>query len=396
MKVLVTALTLMFSGLCFAEENYDMNGKWGVGLGAGFNNMIGSDAFTEGTNELGPNFTGGLWVRYHFSQRFAVELAYTRLVFDYENDSSVTLANLDPAVDVLDLNIAYRMWPTSAWHGLIQFGLGYAKQSDIAGVNGNEDDFVMKLRLGPEYMLNNELMLGAYADLHHVNVGSGDDSELVTVSPLLALTYYFGAGPKKETVKKVDTDGDGIDDKSDKCPGTKAGVTVDGNGCPLPIDSDGDGVADKDDQCPATPAGKPVTNYGCTQTQKLEFILNVQFALGSSRVNQAYTADLEKFANFLKKFENTKAEIEGHTDNTGSETVNYRLSQKRAESVRRFIIKKFAVPADRLTAKGYGPSQPVAENKTAAGRKKNRRVVAHVQTTVEKGAKTGTIKAPAK
>lgn len=300
---------------------------------------------------------------------------------DYDNQLGL-LANLNPAVDVVDVNAAYRIFPTSRWHGLLQLGLGYARLKDLGGASMSEDDFSMKLRLGAEFMATPDLMLALYGDIHHINVGSGNDSELMTFSPLLALTYYFGQSGA--TSEFIDADGDGIADHKDKCPGTAASVPVGADGCPLPVDSDKDGVVDSEDQCPGTPAGKSVTEYGCTQTQKLEFVLNVQFALGRSNVDERYTGDLKKFANFLKKYPNTKAEIEGHTDSTGSEQVNFRISQARANAVRNYLIKKMGISAKRLTAKGYGPTQPIADNSTKEGRQKNRRVVAHVQTTVEK------------
>ena len=68
-----------------------------------------------------------------------------------------------------------------------------------------------------------------------------------------------------------------------------------------------------------------------------------------------------------------KVEVDGHTDNTGSASVNARLSKQRAEAVRQYLIEH-GVPEDRLTAKGYGPSKPIASNKTAEGRAQNRRV----------------------
>jgi OOP family OmpA-OmpF porin len=85
---------------------------------------------------------------------------------------------------------------------------------------------------------------------------------------------------------------------------------------------------------------------------------------------------LKKVAEFLKSYPTASAEIEGHTDNIGAVDYNRGLSQRRADSVRKALIEKFGIESARLTAKGYGPDRPVAGNDTAAGRAKNRRVVA--------------------
>lgn len=143
-------------------------------------------------------------------------------------------------------------------------------------------------------------------------------------------------------------------------------------------DADKDGVADGDDQCPTTPTGDKANAYGCSSNERLEFTLNVKFETGSSKIDQKFTDDLKKLSDFMIKYPNSVANIEGHTDNTGSEKLNYKISQKRANVVRNYLIKTYKIDKTRLTAKGYGPLQPVADNSTQAGRDKNRRVVAHV------------------
>jgi len=80
----------------------------------------------------------------------------------------------------------------------------------------------------------------------------------------------------------------------------------------------------------------------------------------------------------MKAFPKTRTEIEGHTDNTGSERSNRVLSQRRADSVRQELITRFGIDPSRLTAKGYGASQPIADNNALEGREKNRRVVATI------------------
>ena len=86
---------------------------------------------------------------------------------------------------------------------------------------------------------------------------------------------------------------------------------------------------------------------------------------------------LNALAHVLKDNPGAKGSIEGHTDSVGSKKANMKLSQRRAESVRSYIIKKAGIDASRITAKGFGPTKPIADNKTAAGKAKNRRIEAN-------------------
>jgi outer membrane protein OmpA-like peptidoglycan-associated protein len=171
-----------------------------------------------------------------------------------------------------------------------------------------------------------------------------------------------------------DSDGDGVTDLLDKCPNTPAGVSVDGTGCPF--DRDGDGVIDSTDKCPDTPAGTKVDAVGCPElfgggaTLVLE---GVYFETGKATLKPESQASLYRVAESLRGNPEVTVEIGGHTDNTGSKATNVRLSAARANAVRDFLISR-GVDAARMTAKGYGPEKPVADNKTVAGRAANRRV----------------------
>jgi OOP family OmpA-OmpF porin len=177
----------------------------------------------------------------------------------------------------------------------------------------------------------------------------------------------------------LDTDGDGVPDYKDQCPGTPAGVKVDMNGCAL--DTDGDGVPDYKDKCPDTPKGIVVDQTGCapivqsaivTSTGTLIFE-DVQFDSGKWSLKSTSYPILDQIADTLKQAPDLKVEIQGHTDSQGSRAYNLDLSEKRAEAVRAYLIKA-GVPSTRLTAKGFGPDQPLTTNATREGRAQNRRV----------------------
>ncbi len=184
-----------------------------------------------------------------------------------------------------------------------------------------------------------------------------------------------------------DTDGDGVTDASDKCP-TVAGPASN-NGCP-DLDADKDGVIDKEDACPTVPG--PASNKGCPEvTEQVLKDLKVQarsvfFNSGKStfKTGDASTiASLDAIKEILKNYPNAKFSIEGHTDSDGSDKLNQKLSEDRANAVRNILIEK-GVNAENLTAVGFGESKPVASNKTKAGKAENRRTeVRHVGSVYE-------------
>jgi OOP family OmpA-OmpF porin len=167
-----------------------------------------------------------------------------------------------------------------------------------------------------------------------------------------------------------DSDNDGVADSRDRCPGTPAGAKVDQYGCEL--DSDGDGVVDSIDRCPNTPKGTPVDNYGCelAAAYKLE---HVNFEFDSAKLTAGSEATLDDAVKILERHSDLKVEIAGHTDSQGSEDYNQGLSERRARAVADYLIAHGA-NASYITVKGYGESEPLADNSTKEGRAANRRV----------------------
>lgn len=174
-----------------------------------------------------------------------------------------------------------------------------------------------------------------------------------------------------------DDDNDGVPNYLDKCPDTKPEAVrfVDDCGCDL--DTDGDGVPDYMDECPKTPG--TVENHGCPEVKKevrtlfTKALQGIQFETGKAVIKRSSYMILRQIAKVLIENPTYLVEIQGHTDNVGNDDLNMSLSEKRANAVRDFLIKE-GVDANRMTAKGYGETMPVADNKTAAGRAKNRRV----------------------
>jgi outer membrane protein OmpA-like peptidoglycan-associated protein len=216
---------------------------------------------------------------------------------------------------------------------------------------------------------------------------------------------------------ELDTDGDGVPDHVDRCPGTPPGTIVltdgcpdedldgdgipnsvdkcaedpedyddfeDGDGCPDP-DNDGDGIVDTADDCDNQPENFNgfVDKDGCPDDpsqkvvvtkDKIIIVDKVHFETGKATIRQESYAILDAVTEVLN--ENPQIEllrVEGHTDDRGSASFNQKLSQKRADSVRQYLVEH-GIDASRLTAVGYGEVKPIADNATAEGRGKNRRV----------------------
>lgn len=141
---------------------------------------------------------------------------------------------------------------------------------------------------------------------------------------------------------------------------------------PAPRDSDGDGVNNDDDACPGTARGAAVDARGCVQIEKT-VLKGVSFGPGSATLKPEAFGELRAVAAAMKANPKLKVEVGGHSDSMGDDQKNLVLSEKRAGSVKSFLIKE-GVAADRITVKGYGESRPVDTNDTPAGRANNRRV----------------------
>lgn len=160
---------------------------------------------------------------------------------------------------------------------------------------------------------------------------------------------------------KKDSDGDGVSDYFDKCASTPANEKVDGSGCPLPK--------------PEVTVIKEQPKITITEEDRRivrEAFENLEFDFGKATIRSKSYPTLDKVAELLVK-KNFSLKLSGHTDNVGTESANLKLSKDRAESVKAYLVSRGANPS-RIEATGYGETQPIATNKTAAGRQKNRRV----------------------
>lgn len=159
----------------------------------------------------------------------------------------------------------------------------------------------------------------------------------------------------------VDSDGDGVTDDLDQCPGTPAGEAVNEVGCPLPKK-----------ECKTPEPGQPVTLEGCAAGDKI-VLRGVNFDFNKANLTSNARTILDGVSSALTAAPGVNVEVGGHTDAKGSDEYNQKLSEKRAASVEQYLIGS-GIDSSRMTSQGYGESQPVADNETDEGRELNRRV----------------------
>lgn len=345
------------------------------------------------SSEVGP----GLGLGYMFSDQWAAEVLYFKVKPDYD----VNGVTGSDSANIKWLNGLYFPQVNTAWQPYITLGIG-ASDYNYDNVRSDRTGKEFNAGVGLFYNLGEKLLFRADARMVHTR-GINDTRPFVSIG----LTALLGSGKAKIL---ADTDGDGVPDKTDKCPNTPLGRTVDADGCEYDgdndgvkdgadacpdtpagvavdsrgcaLDSDGDGVPDYRDDCPNSEAGAKVDDKGCyiELEETVTIDLALEFDTNSAEIRAAHKADIQRVVDFLRLYPTTNVVIEGHTDSSGAANYNQSLSERRAESVRAYL-QSTGVSADRLSAVGYGELKPVASNDTAQGMQKNRRVSAVISGT---------------
>ncbi len=317
----------------------------------------GTSNFFDNDREVDDEVTPFAAAEYRFTERWATEIWFADGETDGDNgfDADITRWHLDAL---------YYLTPRGKLHPYLAGGVGQLdREWDVPNGNLDEVDEELNFGGGAHFFLTDNLSLRGDARYLY---GMDDNTSDFTLS--LALSYRFGGKTERKAAAEP-----------------VAAAAVAATSVAAPVDTDGDGVMDKDDACPNSPAGAKVDERGC----KMRFVqgesaaLDVRFAFDSAVVDDSYLDDIKEFADFLKRHPDATATIEAHTDSMGPEDYNLSLSQRRAESVIDILEDRFDVPAGQLTAKGFGESEPLADNATPLGRAKNRRVMANLEVEDE-------------
>ena len=223
-------------------------------------------------------------------------------------------------------------------------------------------DTIGNLGLGAMYRINDALSLrGEARAIHNFDNNWWEGMALAGLEVVLGghLAPTVAVPPMQEPVidttpvvvveSDLDSDGDGVPDSIDACPGTPMNVVVDERGCPVPVDI----------------------------TDELKMELRVFFDNDKSTIKSQYQPEIAKVAEKMREYPNSTARIEGHASKTGpSARYNQRLSEARAVAVKSMLTNEFGIAPNRISTVGYGYDQPIAPNDTEEGRAMNRRVYA--------------------
>lgn len=239
------------------------------------------------------------------------------------------------------------------------YDVNFVKSQNFDGLSTGKFDNFSYGHAGLEFAIGNSnnpqlIHYSPIADLRKRTAAESED-----LRRALSTAEQNAARDREQYAKDLgDDDGDGVANKFDKCPGTPSNTVVDGSGCPLTTPKQI--IREK---IVVTEADRKIVD---------EAIRNLEFDLGKSTIRPTSYETLNRVAALLVE-KNFSLKLAGHTDNTGSMALNLRLSKDRAEAIKSYLVSQGA-NASRIEATGYGPNQPIASNKTAEGRQKNRRV----------------------
>ena len=394
MKKIKVTLFALAAAFTVGAQAQDENNPWQIGFGVNavdvrtpmdFGDVLKDWAGPSDWNILPA--VSRLSVGRHLGKGFSLELAGSlnkiEKGFGYNKD----LGNkVDKSFWAVDLGVQYHL--NTLWSGARWFD-PYAQVGGGYGAIDNEGKFRVLAGGGVNFWFTENIGINLQSAYHPTMKSKSEENYFQHSA---GITIKFGkkdsdkdgiadkddACPDVAGLKEFngcpDTDGDGVADKDDKCPNEKG--PKENNGCPWP-DTDGDGVLDKDDECPDQKG--TVANNGCPEVTKEdqktlnEFAKAILFDLGKATIKPQSAETLDNIVKVLNNFKNAKFSVEGYTDSTGNKAKNIKLSEERAYSVKAYLVDKGINPA-RLSAKGFGPEKPIADNKTKAGRELNRRV----------------------
>ena len=350
------------------ETSYDDDTAYGVSLGYKFASPVRFEIeYRKGDNDIDEVTTGGVSTPNNGSLQ--VESILGNLWFDFRagerlrpyigfgiGSANLEIGDADDDVTIaqVGVGITYFMTPRLA----LDLGYRYSESEDATFKSSTMD-------VETEYSAQS-LMLGLRFNFFEAQYGA-KDSDGDGVTDDLDQCPGTPRGVQVDSVGcPLDGDNDGVADYLDQCPNTPPGVKVNASGCPLILDGDNDGVSDDNDACPDTPAGQAVMSNGCAKDQAV-ILRGVNFELNSAQLTMNAETILNGVAETLVASPGFEVELQGHTDSSGSDSYNMNLSQNRAKSVKNYLVGS-GVAGNRLTARGYGEEQPIASNESKDGR----------------------------
>ena len=308
---------------------YDLSKKFGLGIGGGYPIPVWGNTFNDVAD---PKWEASAYGRYFFDSNIGMELGASMSKF---KDTDWKFKNAD-------LMALWRMAGSASMSPVLGLGAGL---TDIDNYNPGSAKLSFLGRLGAEFDLGHALSLGVLADYQYVSKLMGDMSTKPAhvLIPQLTLTWMFGAESS-----------DGVHEKKAEEPQAPA----------VPQATKETQAREKDK------VSDVVATRSSSTTKKPDLV--VYFDTEKADLSEEFSAKLKKLAEKMKKNSRIATIIEGHADSTGPRAYNQKLSERRAEAVKKQLME-FGVAENKLETEGFGEDRPVATNKTKEGRSQNRR-----------------------
>ncbi|MDX3775064.1 OmpA family protein [Chromatiaceae bacterium AAb-1] len=347
----ITSLSLMSAGVTAAAPTADEL------AGRAFGSLFGEYYWTHKSkhssalwDNVDDGWAAGVELGYRIDRNWAVRAEYARVSLDSDTLSSRAKGDRFGFDALYHLNVLNNnLYLVGGW-----------KHYDVS-----RHADAINLGIGYRHFFNDSFAFYAEANRYQgINKGSWYDAGIK-----LGLNWFFGA--------------------SQAAPApAPAPEPVQATVAPQVVDSDNDGVPDNLDKCPNTPAGHQVDAQGCTvYVEKVASVgdvdIEIRFAFDSDTVAPDKLSDVNQLAAFLQRFPDATVKIEGHASNTGDPDYNLRLSERRAKAVEALLVKEHGIDASRVTAVGYGITQPRVQGNTREAHRANQRIEAKVSAKIK-------------
>ena len=348
--------------------------------------FMGYSFFEDRQNLKNSPIFGGR-IGYNFTDRFGVEAAgqFSPSRVDDRSQAFTRQGQFTSPMDDVDVSmyhvdLLYHFMPQAKFNPFVTAGYGVAHYSP--NINSKSTMSAVNAGVGAKYWVAENVALRV-----DVRDNMIFDEHIHNMEATAGVVFRFGGDSKAVVAQAAappaaaaaaavpsDRDGDGVSDALDNCPGTPAGVSVDRNGCPP--DSDRDGVADYLDKCPRTPAGVAVDRNGCPPAKvkgveqaaavaEPEVVVlsfeDIHFDFDQSTLRPEAKTILKRNIELLKENPRAQIRIAGYTSAAGTEEYNQKLSERRADSVRAYLVEEGVIGPDRLTMVGYGETRPAVD-----------------------------------
>jgi OOP family OmpA-OmpF porin len=351
-RVLMLAVLLT---MVFSFQAYAVNRDSGITM-----SLSGGGYTFDSREEIDLAPIGMLRFGYDMSKYFGLEIPLEMGASDIKRDKIYGKTSVKSGADVnlmgYRLEGLIYLMPNSRFVPYLAVGLG--DRNMVVEGAPSKDNFVAGYGAGARIFVSEDWFIRA--DFRHLLVFKAFDGNPVNnLEYTLGLGFYLGDKPQPAPVAVA------------------APVVVEAPApAPAPV------VVPAPAPAPA-PVAAPVGDEK-EIIEKGRATIDVEFDTNKATIKPGFDAELAGFADILKKHPDLKVVIEGYTDSTGPAAFNKKLSLERADAVKNYLVKKLGVDAARLKAVGYGPEKPIADNKTAQGRQKNRRVEAAVDYQIVK------------